>query len=262
MSEAVTIDKNQRLSYALDLLERKKVDRLVVTDGSSVQGIVTYADIADRLSVSKVVAVSTGRLHVSSVMTEPVISVAPDEDVSDVARLMVDRGMSGCPVIDKNGMLVGMVTKREIIQLANKFGHIKVKDIMTSEMLLTANPSERLIKVRADMLGAGYSGVPVVDGTRVLGLVTEKSVAEAMARFSTEVPDKYRSNQVRNLRVVDAMIQQPPVVSQDDSLPDAVKKLTESGLNTLPVVDREGRLVGIISSTDITRFIANKFKVP
>ncbi|MHA2020354.1 MAG: CBS domain-containing protein, partial [Candidatus Thorarchaeota archaeon] len=102
MAEPVTIDKDQRLSYALELLDKKRVDRLIVTQNGTVTGILTYADIADRLSVSKVVAVSIGRLHVSSAMTDTVITVSPDDDVTEVAQLMVDRGMSGCPVVDKN----------------------------------------------------------------------------------------------------------------------------------------------------------------
>jgi CBS domain-containing protein len=261
MSEPVTIDKGQRLSYALDLLEKKGVDRLIVTDDNTIYGILTYADIADRLGVSKVVAVSIGRLHVSSAMTETVITVSPSEDVTDVARLMVERGMSGCPVVDKSGALVGVITKKELIALAKKFSQIKVRELMSTETLLTVSPVERLIKARADMLDAGYSGMPVVDGTRVLGLLTEKTVAVAMAKFSAEVPDKYRANQVRNLRVVDAMLQQPPLLTQDASVSDAVTKMLETGLNTLPVVGEGNKLLGIVSSTDITRLVADKFKL-
>ncbi|NWF95375.1 MAG: CBS domain-containing protein [Candidatus Thorarchaeota archaeon] len=262
MSEPVTIDKDQRLSVALELLGKKRVDRLVVAEGNRVQGILTYADIADRLGVGKVVAVSIGRLHVSSAMTDTVISVAPDDDITAVAQLMIDRGMSGCPVVDKSGALVGVISKSEIVSLCKKFDKIKVRQLMTTENLLVVNPVERLVKARADMLNAGFSGMPVVDGTRVLGLLTERMVAEAMARFSVEVPDKHRANQVRQMRVVDAMAQQPPTVSPDDSIAVAATKMLESGLNTLPVVADGNRLVGIISATDLTRFAANRFKIP
>ncbi len=263
MSPPVTIDKDQQLSYALDLLGKKRVDRLIVVEGNTVQGILTYADIADRLGVGKVVEVSIARLHVSSAMTETVITVSPDDDVTTVAQLMIDRGMSGCPVVDKNGALVGVITKTEFLGLVKKFTNIKVKDLMTKDNLLIVNPVERLIKARADMLNAGFSGMPVVDGTRVLGLLTERMVAEAMARFAAEVPDKHRSNRIRQMRVVDAMAQQPPMVNPDDPISRAAELMIESGLNTLPVVETKGnKLVGIISSTDITRFVANKFKSP
>lgn len=262
MSEPVTIDKDRRLSDALDLLNKKGVDRLIVTDGTTIHGIITYADIADRLGVGKVVAVSIGRLHVSSAMTDTVITVAPTDDVTQVAQLMIQRGMSGCPVVDKDGALVGVVTKKEMTALIKKPTQVKVKSLMTTETLLTVSPIERLVKARSDMLDAGFSGMPVVDGTRVLGILTEKMVAQAMAKFSFEVPDKYRDNQVRQLRVADAMAQQAPFVSPDDNIADVAKKMIDVGLNNLPVVGEGHRLIGIISATDMTRFVANKFKVP
>ena len=114
MTKPVTIDKDQRLSYALNLLDKKKVDRLIVMENGELKGILTYADIADRLGVSKVVAVSIGRLHVSSAMTDTVITVTPDDDVTDVAKLMIDKGMSGCPVLDKESKLVGVITKKDL----------------------------------------------------------------------------------------------------------------------------------------------------
>lgn len=262
MVEPVTIDKDERLSRALEQLDKKGVDRLVVSRDGEVIGIITYADIADRLGVSKVVALSIKRLHVSSAMTDTVITVGPDDDVTDVAQLMIDRGMSGCPVVNKNGALVGVITKAEISKLVERFEKIKVSDLMTKGEILQVNPVSRLIKARGDMLEAGYSGLPVTDGGRVLGLITERMVAEAMARFTVEVPDKHRANQVRQIRVVDAMLQQPPLVSPDDSIAVAASKMLEAKLSTVPVVEKGNRLVGMISATDFTRFVANKFKVP
>lgn len=261
MIEPVTISKDQRLSYALEQLDKKGVDRLVVVQDGEVTGILTYADIADRLGVSKVVALSIKRLHVSSAMTDTVITVGPDEDVNEVAQLMIERGMSGCPVVDDDGKLVGVITKAQISKLVDRFDKVKVSELMTTEDILQVNPVTRLVKARGDMLDAGFSGLPVTDGGRVLGLITERMVAEAMARFTVEVPDKHRANQVRQIRVVDAMKQQPPMVAPEDSIAEAATKMLDANLNTLPVVEKGNRLVGMISATDLTRFVANKFKV-
>lgn len=261
MIEPVTIDKDQRLSYALEQLDKKGIERLVVVQDGTVTGILTYADIADRLGVSKVVALSIKRLHVSSAMTDTVITVKPEDDVTDVAQLMIERGMSGCPVVDGDDKLVGVITKFQIIKLVDRFDKIKVSELMTKEDILQVTPVTRLVKARGDMLAAGYSGLPVTDGGRVLGLITERMVADAMARFTVEVPDKHRANQVRQIRVVDAMMQQPPLVSPEDSIAAAAAKMLEANLNTLPVVEKGNRLIGMIGATDLTRFVANKFKV-
>jgi len=261
MIEPDTISKDQRLSNALEILNKKGIDRLVVVQDGEVTGILTYADIADRLGVSKVVAMSIKRLHVSSAMTDTVITVGPDDEVTDVAQLMIERGMSGCPVVDENNKLVGVVTKVQISKLVDRFDKIKVSELMTTEDILQVNPVTRLVKARGDMLAAGYSGLPVTDGGRVLGLITERMVADAMARFTVEVPDKHRANQVRQIRVVDAMLQQPPLASPDESIAEAATKMLDANLNTLPVVEEGNRLIGMIGATDLTRFVANKFKV-
>jgi CBS domain-containing protein len=187
--------------------------------------------------------------------------VGPDDEVTDVAQLMIDRGMSGCPVVDSDDKLVGVITKVQISQQVDRFDKVKVKELMTTEDILQVNPVTRLVKARGDMLAAGYSGLPVTDGGRVLGLITERMVADAMARFTVEVPDKHRANQVRQIRVVDAMMQQPPMVEASDSIAEAAKKMIDANLNTLPVVEKGNRLIGMISATDLTRFVANKFKV-
>jgi len=261
MVEPVTIDKDQRLPYALELLEKKDADRLIVVSDGDVTGILTYADIADRLGVSKVVAVSIGRLHVSSAMSDTVISVSATDDITEVAQLMIERGMSGCPVLDEEGKLVGVIGKTQLMQLMDKFTEVPVRKLMSTGNLLVVNPVERLVKARLEMLDKGYSGLPVVDGKRVLGILTEKMVAIAMAKFSEEVPDKYRANQIRQIRVVEAMQQQPPLVPVDSSVAEAASMVIDSGLNALPVVEEGNVLVGIISTTDFTRFVSNKFKI-
>jgi CBS domain-containing protein len=194
-------------------------------------------------------------------MTDTVITVGPDDEVTDVAQMMVERGMSGCPVVDSQGALLGVITKTEMVKLVDRFDKVKINDLMTTKDILQVNPVARLVKARGDMLAAGFSGLPVTDGGRVLGLITERLVALAMAKFTVEVPDKHRSNQVRQIRVVDAMLQQPPLASPDDSIASAAAKMIEAKLNTLPVVGKGNRLVGMISATDLTRFVANKFKV-
>jgi len=57
------------------------------------------------------------------------------------------------------------------------------------------------------------------------------------------------------------MLQQPPLIGPGDSIAEASKRMREANLNTLPVVEKANRLIGMISATDLTRFVANKFKV-
>src|SRR5215470_20351212 len=57
-------------------------------------------------------------MKVRDVMTSPVVSVGPDDSVSEATRIMLQRRVSGLPVIDREGRLVGIVTEGDFLRRA------------------------------------------------------------------------------------------------------------------------------------------------
>ena len=57
-------------------------------------------------------------MKVKEVMTSPVVSVEPDSPISQAIRIMLQRRISGLPVIDKQGGLVGIVTEGDFLRRA------------------------------------------------------------------------------------------------------------------------------------------------
>src|ERR1700688_4807001 len=57
-------------------------------------------------------------MNAADIMTQPVISVAPEASIAEVARLMVQHRISGLPVIDRSGAVVGMVTEGDLLRRA------------------------------------------------------------------------------------------------------------------------------------------------
>ena len=54
-------------------------------------------------------------MNVHEIMTREVVTVAPDADLRDVAGILVDKGISGAPVCDAQGELVGIVSEGDIL---------------------------------------------------------------------------------------------------------------------------------------------------
>ena len=50
------------------------------------------------------------------VMTGAAVTIAPDATVADAARMMVEKGVSGLPVVDLSGQLVGIVTEGDLLR--------------------------------------------------------------------------------------------------------------------------------------------------
>ena len=57
-------------------------------------------------------------MKAKDVMTSPVISVEPDASIWEAVRIMLQRRISGLPVIDKGGRLVGMVSEGDFLRRA------------------------------------------------------------------------------------------------------------------------------------------------
>ena len=106
------------------------------------------------------------------------ITVISPEDSLAVARLIMERhGIGVLPVVEED-KLVGMITHRDII-LIGEIDELKVKDVMMRD-IITVEEETPLVEVMRIMKEHGYQRVPVVKGEKIVGLVTQSSVIEAI----------------------------------------------------------------------------------
>ncbi len=123
----------------------------------------------------------------------------------------------------------------------------KVKDIMRRP--LTVRPDVSVRDTVVLMNSKGYSSAVVVDDEgRPLGIFTERDLVRVVA----EGVDL--SEPIKNV-----MTPRPVTVGAEDSLSRAVAKMIEHKIRNLPVVDSEGRLVGLVTARDVTN-VFKKYK--
>jgi acetoin utilization protein AcuB len=132
-------------------------------------------------------------------MTEPVITVHPEELVADAAQLMEEFGLRRLPVVDDDGLLVGIVTDSDILQAEAAGGTLRayepenaaewlyVADIMTRDVV-TIDADATVGQLAACMIAHRVGGVPVVSGVargpharRLVGIVTETDIFRQIA---------------------------------------------------------------------------------
>ena len=255
MSEdLITIDKDQNLSDALKLLRKHNVSRLPVTNNKELVGIISERDIANKLGSSKYESMPASRLHISSVMVKDVITVPQTMQLGEVAKLMLEKGIGSVPVMDGDKM-VGIVSKADFVTLAVgiAFDKITVKELMTKD-LKYVSPTERLIHARRVMLEAHVGRLPVIEDETLVGMITSKDLMRAFIDFRKNVPEKYQKSQIKEVSVEDIMSSNPIFTSKDATISEVSKIMMETGYNGLPVVE-DGKVVGIITQTDILRLI-------
>jgi CBS domain-containing protein/anti-sigma regulatory factor (Ser/Thr protein kinase) len=119
---------------------------------------------------------------------------------------------------------------------------LKARDAMTSK-LITASPENTLRDVQRMLRENRISGVPVVDGDRLVGIVSIEDIINALDKgYIEEKVEKWMTRNVVTIR-------------DNVSLIRAVGEFEKHRFGRLPVVDEEGKLVGIITRGDIVTLL-------
>lgn len=148
-----------------------------------------------------------------------------------------------------------------------------VKDIMTKEVF-TVNENDTVEKCANILSTKNLSGLPVVDdNNKVIGIVTEGDLIKRASRiegppvlevlggiFYLETPNKFmeRLKKLTGSIVKEIMTKDIITIDPDKELEDAATLLVRKKIKRLPVVDKEGNLVGIISRKDIMHYLFDK----
>ncbi len=148
-------------------------------------------------------------MKVSDIMTAEVVTAEPDTSVNLVAQLMDRGGLSGVPVVDDDGALVGIVTELDLIVRNQRLeppaffqlldgripletpGHYRkhlqhmlgthARDVMT-ERVVSVGPDDEVEAVAELMVKRGVNPVPVLEHGRLVGIVSRADLIRMMAR--------------------------------------------------------------------------------
>jgi len=252
-----TVDKDQMMSNALDIMRKKKgTTRLIVVDKNKPVGIITFRDVANRLGTHKTEGISPKSLRVSSAMSFPIITIPSDMKLIDAAKLMVEKSISSLIVVDGDE-LKGLLTKHDLLELGLKCKKIKVKDMMTPEPMLVST-GERIIAARNTMFENNFSALPIIENGKLIGHIDDEIIADALARFREKVPIKHQKNRLQEYYVGQVMKSGPPTIIDTAPLCDLVQKFIDTQSKAVFVLDKTEKLVGILSVTDIAQAIAEE----
>jgi CBS domain-containing protein len=110
------------------------------------------------------------------IMTRNVISVPDTSSVEDAARLLARHRISGLPVVDEGGALIGLVTEHDMISKSGA----TVADIMTRGVVSISADTE-LEEVTHLLTNKRIRRVPVLDGNRLVGIVSRSDLVRQIA---------------------------------------------------------------------------------
>lgn len=125
-SPVVSVSPTTPISNAHQIMKENGIRRLPVVDGERVVGIITIGDVREA-SPSDATTLSIWELNylwaqltVEKVMSHKVITIKQDKPILDAAESMLNNKVSGLPVLDDGGKLVGMITESDIFRMLIK----------------------------------------------------------------------------------------------------------------------------------------------
>ena len=168
-------------------------------------------------------------LTVRDAMTPKTITVGPDAQLKDVARVLIDAGISGVPVVDESGAVLGIVSEADFLikgQGAQALRHRRLARLLgesettrrqvakiaartageaMSSPAVTIAPTRSLQDAAATMTRAAVNRLPVVENGRLVGIVTRADLVRAYLRTDEELARTIREDVLLRILWLDPM---------------------------------------------------------
>jgi len=146
-------------------------------------------------------------LTAADIMTREVVTVPPDASLREVANLLVERNISGVPVVSREGELLGIVSETDLINSEKRrvrlprtslFGllpiaddlireaydegsNLTARDLMTTRLhtLPVHTPAQEVVNA---LVARRVNRIPILDGGRLVGIVTRNDALRALQK--------------------------------------------------------------------------------
>ncbi len=127
------------------------------------------------------------RIAVRNFMTTDVVTLSPDMDVLRAISILLKHNISGAPVVDGDGALVGMLTERDCMRVGldaafNQQSGGTVADFMATDVT-TVPAEEAIIDTVRRFYDGEYLRYPVVDGTGLVGVISRSDAMRVIGEY-------------------------------------------------------------------------------
>jgi CBS domain-containing protein len=297
--EVYAVQPDTPLDEAVELLLGKVYRALpVVDDARRVVGILTDGDLlgkAKLLATSVQRELTRAELAgefqrlrqagqtVGQVMTPNPVTITSDTTVLAAMHLMAEHDIKRLPVVDENGKLMGIVSRIDILRTLSQPPVAEMprkspspgQHVQVAGVMMTNVPAVKARTTLAQVVGLLVSSaqrrvVVVDDRQRVTGIITDgdlikrattperAGIIQALTRRLP--PGRTNALQLSQRTAAEVMTSPVVTVTPETSLLEALRLLLAHGIKRLPVIDAEGRLVGLVGRGGVLQALGQELK--
>jgi ribosomal subunit interface protein len=176
-------------------------------------------------------------------MSRDVITAEESETLSEVLGRMREQDIHEIPVIDDRRRLLGMVGYTNLLRRRNLPLTTKVSQLIVRTPQV--EPGDHLSKVAELLMSSGYRAMPVAEDGFLVGIVSRTDII----KFLKDTAD------LRGITVSSVMTPKPHTIHHADTIAKAKQVLGSLDTRAIPVVDDQGKLVGVVGFKDFSGYL-------
>ncbi len=250
----ITVSPSDSLLKARDVMSQNRTSQLVIVDPHNRPiGSVSKRDIA-RFLLDDTTTRDLEEITISEASSTPVSTMSPHVAVLVAARTFDENDLVYAIVANDNP-LSGIITETDLCHyFSQKWpGKFKVGDFMATDFVF-AKSSYPAIHV-ANGIIFRQSCIPVID-EELVGILTLSDLLSVSERMPTSKTARVHLNDKAELAIIttkELMTPNPITTHEGTDLAQAAQILIKKSVSSLPVVDKESKVVGLITKRDIVK---------
>lgn len=281
-SPAVAVGRDEHLREVVAVLVRSEFDSVPVVDADGrLIGMVDQEHLADKAELQAtpglLAALAQGgadavldailfpagsaQFTAKDVMVPAGETMGPDELVVDAVKIMAKKNLKRLPIVEAGDLLVGMLSRIDVLRLASVgttlkkvlegYGaHVSGSTTIDGASLLavpTVSPDTPAREIIDSLDREGRRVVVLDEEGAPMGVISDKDLLPLL--------DPKAGKKVDDL-TAGSLMREVPTITQQTSVEEALAWMIEHHRQRLPVVDRDGKYVGMLSREELLRILA------
>jgi len=248
-AEFPTVSSEDRIADVLAVMKETKYQDVPVVDGGEYSGMVSYASILRKKSVT-LDAKAKG-------FVKGLPTVANNMEITKIAEMMVSTNSRQLPVVTGK-KVTGIIERNRLIEVVRDIKalkEIKVWEVM-SNPVESVKANDLMDDALDLMIREDYRTIPVVDEANgLVGIVGMREIIDNNWKKDNKTIGDLEKSSRSQITVESIALTSVKTIDWDDNIAAAVDIMAENGISTLPVMEGK-ELVGVITEYDIIELLS------